>query len=416
MISVKKAQALVRKSSYPRGIEIKKAKNTLGYVLAEDVKTPIPLPLYDNAAMDGFAFRSKETAKADPAGPLFLRIKGTIKAGDARKTSVGQGETYRIMTGAPIPGGADTVLPKEEARMAKGRLVIHHPILQKHIHRRGEEIKAGDVVIKKKTVIHPAAVGLLAAVGLRQVKVFRKPRVSLISTGSELVDSGKKLSYGKIYDSNLPMLCASLAEMGINPCFVGHVSDKLSLLQAAVSRALKKSDVLVVTGGVSVGEYDFAKEVFRRLRVSEIFWKVSQKPGKPLYFGKRGKTLVFGLPGNPAAVFTSFYEYAFPALRRMMGFEEDTLPAGLAALGTRLGADRERTLFLKAKTDCRGHKTSVIPLDRQGSHMISSLCEADSFIVIPPGDRSLGKGQKVNVHYLPYFPPKDAGEKASLAR
>lgn len=402
IISFEKAQALVRKNSYPKGAEIKKAQNALGYVLARDIKASVSLPLYDNAAMDGFAFHSKDTANADSAGPLFLRIKGTIKAGDTRKTSVKQGEAWRIMTGAPIPSGVDTVLPREAAHAAKGRLVIDKPILRRHIHREGEEIKAGDVVIKEKTVVRPAVVGLLAAIGLRQVKVFKRPRVSLISTGSELVDPGKKLSFGKIYDTNLPMLCASLAEMGIKPCFVGKVPDKLFLLRKAVSRALEKSDVVVVAGGVSVGEYDFAKEAFRRLGVSEIFWNVSQKPGKPLYFGKRGKTLVFGLPGNPAAVFTSFYEYVFPALRRMMGFKKDTLSTGVAVLGTGIKADRKRTLFLKARTDCEGRKKSVIPLKYQGSHMISSLCEADSFIVIPPGDRLFKKGRKIGVHYLPY--------------
>ncbi|MBI3999236.1 MAG: molybdopterin molybdotransferase MoeA, partial [Candidatus Omnitrophica bacterium] len=304
------------------------------------------------------------------------------------------------MTGAPVPEGADTILPIETAKLQKSEMVIRKPIQSKHIHKKGEELKVGEVVLRKHTIICPATIGLLVSLGVRQINVFKKPRVSLLTTGTELASRGTRLASGKIYDSNLGMLRAALQDMGLRPVTAKSVRDDVRPLKNAVHRALERSDVLIVTGGVSVGDYDFARKVFSELEISEIFWKVSQKPGKPLYFGKSGKRLVFGLPGNPAAAYTCFYEYVFPALRWMMGHKRGELPSEEIVLGVDVKADRARTLFLKAKTKLVHRVREVFSLKHQGSHMISSLCEADSFMVVRPRQTPYRKGEIIRVDYL----------------
>ena len=242
--------------------------------------------------------------------------------------------------------------------------------------------------------------GFLASLGKSRVRVFGKPRVSLVATGSELVKPGRSLSPGKIYDSNSFMIAAALSKMAIQPALVKTVPDKPKVLRGVIVGALRRSDVLILMGGVSTGEYDYVKAILRELGVRQIFWKVSQKPGKPIFFGKKGRTLVFGLPGNPASVFTCFYEYVYPALRRMMGFVNSDLPSAMLPLQSRVKADQTKLLFLKGKVAVTKKGRRVIPLPHQGSHMLSSLCDTDSFILISPQKNVFETGERVPVHLL----------------
>jgi molybdopterin molybdotransferase len=399
MITVQKAQQLVLKNIpilKQEKIDLQKA---LGNVLAENITAALPLPLFDNSAMDGFAVWSEDVKHACLSQPVVLRVKGAIRAGDCKKYILKSGETYRIMTGSRLPECADTVLPKEQVHSVNGTLQVIKPLQKgQHIRYEGEEIRKGNIVLKKKSVIHPATLGILASLGRKTVTVYKKPTVSVLAIGSELVKPGRSLKPGQIYDSNSPMVCAALKSMGIHSVMNQSISDERSGLKAAVNEALQKSDVVLLMGGVSEGDYDFVKSTLKQIKVKTLFWKVSQKPGKPLYFGRKGKKLIFGLPGNPAAVFTCFYEYVYPALRAMSGFKSARLPRRSLLLESSVKSDPNKTLFLKAKIN---EKSRVKPLTHQASHMISSLHEANALIVVSPSGKGCQKGRKVAVDCLP---------------
>lgn len=402
MISFEQAQHLIERNIPCSRKKTVRIQNALGFVLAEDIRAPIDLPVGDNSAMDGFVLRSGETQRVQNGKPVSFRICGDIRAGDRRKIMLKRQETYRIMTGAFIPQGADAVIPKEEATVRDNCLVLNRLLPSgNHVRYKGEEVRKGSIVLRKGFLIHPATIGILAMLGIDKVKVMDKPKVSLIATGDELVKPGIPLVPGQIYDSNSWMMQAALEHMGIHSLKVSWVKDNPKSLRRAVVMALKRNDVLILMGGVSVGKYDFVKDILKEAGARTIFWKVNQKPGKPLYFGKRGETLIFGLPGNPASVFTCFYEYVFPTLRRMSGFRRPYLHREVMKIGTEIKPDRKKILFLKARTALDGKEKTVMPLERQGSHMISSLQDADCLILTPPSPGIVKKGQKVQVDLLP---------------
>jgi len=299
MISVKEAKQLITKYLPKPGTKRVPLGNSLGCVLAENVRSKVSLPSFNNSAMDGFVLRASDVKSATSSNPVKLKIRGSIKAGDFVRKPLGRGETYRIMTGAPLLKGGDTILPVEEMQLNGKSLVISSAFKRgRHVRLEGEEIKKNQLCIKKGALITPGLTGFLASCGSKTIGIYPKPKVSVIATGSELVDLDKKLLPGKIYDSNRPLLMAALEEMGITPLLSKTVRDNEQLVRTTIRNSLKKCDVMILMGGVSVGDYDFVKSTLKQLGVKEIFWKVKQKPGKPLYFGKKGKTLVFGLPGN----------------------------------------------------------------------------------------------------------------------
>jgi len=401
MILPTKALKTVMRHCGPLGDGMAAIDEALGHVLAESVRATEPSPRFDNTAMDGYAIRAADTAVASARSPARLQIVESVFAGEVARRRLSDGQACRIMTGAPIPRGADAVAAKEEVTVDGRCINLDHAVpAGQHIRRRGEEMKSGTTVLKKGVVVDPGVTGCLASLGRRRVRVYRRPRVSVIATGDETVPPGQKLAPGQIYDSNSFMLTAALKQMGITPTRVRHVGDHPTALRNAVAAALRVSDALVVTGGVSVGDRDYLREVVARERVKEIFWRVKQKPGKPLYFGARGKRVVFGLPGNPASVFTCFYVYAYPALRRMAGHGGKGLPEQSLPLANEVRSDASRWRFLKARTIV-GPSPSVMALTRQASHMISSLAEADRLIVVPPGAGRLAAGTVVSTWRLP---------------
>ena len=361
-----------------------------GFVAAEDVMAPVSLPLFRNSAMDGFALDSSQRA-------LSLKIAGDIQAGDA-PSEISPGETRRIMTGAPIPQGADAVLEKEKCVVQDGFLILKAAVPPgRNVRHPGEEIKKGDKALSKYSVINPGTIGFLSGLGLERISVFKKPRVSVIATGSELIRPGTSLKPGKIYDSNTAMLLSALQDLRIQPVLIRQVKDDPKLIRKIFSFALKDSDLVILTGGVSVGEYDPVKAVLGEAGVETLFWKVNQKPGKPIYFGKKNKTLVFGLPGNPAAVFTCFYEYIYPAIRRISGYTSPYLQEQMARLLEKVEPDPGKTLFLKGRV----RSDEVLPLKNQKSHMLSSFGQANAIVAVPVSSKTLGPGDLVPVHLLP---------------
>jgi len=403
MITHEEAQGLIKKNSpLPREEElILSAVVALGRVTAEDIRSPLALPSFDNSAMDGFALRSGDTRVATKEKLVFLQVAGTIKAGDGPRNILKNGEAYRIMTGAPIVKGADAVLPLEQAVLKKGLLAIDRAVEKgRNVRFRGEEIEKGELVLQKGSILNPGTIGFLSAMGISKIKVYKTPRVVLVATGSELVAPGRALTDGKIYDSNSPMILAALEDMRIRPVFLKRLADQPGAIRKWVDFALKESDFLILMGGVSAGDYDFVKDILNAAGVETVFWKVRQKPGRPLYFGKRKETLVFGLPGNPASVFTCFYEYVYPAIRMFMGYKNPYLRSDRMKLEESVRTDPDKLLFLKGKKNGAAH--TVAPLKRQKSHMLSSLCKADSFIVVPRSLTTLEAGEAAAVHSLPY--------------
>ena len=374
-----------------------------GRVLARSVRSPFPLPRFDNSAMDGFAVRTRDTSAASTAAPVSLEIRPTIFAGDSAG-KLGRGEACRIMTGAPVPRGADGIIPVERAAVCAGHLIVEAPVAHgRHVRRRGEEVRNGAIVARAGSLIHPGMVSTLASVGCDPVDVHAVPRVAVIATGSETVTPGSALREGEIYDSNTPMLIALVRQAGMDPVRVRRVRDHRGALRRAVASALARCDVLVTTGGVSMGERDHLRPVLDDLGVQEVFWRVRQKPGKPLYFGRRGSTLVFGLPGNPASALVCFYVYVYPALRWLAGHSHATLPEAVARVTGRPAGDEKRFQFLRGRA---GDDGSVESLSGQGSHMVTALGQCDRLIVVPPGPAP-GEGRRLNTLVLPHAMEED---------
>ena len=368
--------------------------NALGLVLAEDVRSRIALPPFDNSSMDGYAVRARDCARATVRRPVRLRIRGAIHAGDRRSRTLRAGEAIPVATGAPVPRGADGVLPMERVSVEGRELVVPTAVVRGAcVRRRGEEVRPGDRVLPGGSVVHAGAVGCLAAVGRSHVRVVRMPRVTVITTGDEVVQPGRALAHGSVYDSNFPMLGALLRQAGITPGRIRHVRDDEPALERALADALVKSDVVITVGGVSVGPRDFVRGVLARLGVREEFWLVRQQPGKPLYFGRRGRRLVFGLPGNPASAFVCFCFYVLPALRALGGHAAAAPVLEYRALSSAVVADPHRWRLLRARA-VDGSPPLIDVLPRQGSHMVTSRGYATHLVVLPPGAAG-AKGKRV---------------------
>ncbi|MDH3252370.1 MAG: molybdopterin molybdotransferase MoeA, partial [Ignavibacteria bacterium] len=293
---------------------------SLGFVLAETVRASTPLPRFDASAVDGYAVRSADLISASRDCPVALMPQGAVRAGDTGRMKLKPGHTVRILTGAVVPKGADALVMQEHVHIEQGEVMFSAPASPRdNIRFRGEEFSKGEMILEPGAIIAPPVVAMLATLGQGRVGVYCKPRVALVVTGDELRAPGSRLRRGQIYDSNTPGLVAALEAAGIEKIEKFRVGDNPKRIEQTFRRAFAQADVVISSGGVSVGSSDFVKDVLDKLKVRNIFWRVAIKPGKPLYFGRRGKTLVFGLPGNPVAVLLGFHLFIKPALLRMMG-------------------------------------------------------------------------------------------------
>jgi molybdopterin molybdotransferase len=364
-----------------------------GYTLAEDVISSDQLPRFTNSAMDGYAIRSEDTTQSTLT---VLRVKGHIYPGDSiENLSLNRGETYEITTGAPIPSGADAVIMLEDVNRHENCIEFKRKIKPgTNIRYQGEDIRKGDYAVHHGMVVTPGIVALLAALGVTTVKVYDMPNVGIITTGSELVSPDQSPQTYQIRDANLWSLCSALRSMGITPVFTYRVSDTKRAIQSILSTLPELPDFVILTGGVSVGSHDYVKEEMEMFGVKQLFWKVAQKPGKPLYVGIKGETMVFALPGNPAAVWVCFYVYISSAIRRYIGRSSYLLPSINAELDKTVNGIVSRTHFLRA--NYRDGK--VIVLDKQDSHMLTSLAIANALIVLEPRETGVyQKGESVPV-------------------
>ena len=386
MIQVEEALSIIAENSTNMPVQKIQVSKSLGYILAETVYSPIAMPPYRQSAMDGYAFIHSEKHQYD--------IVGISQAGDHSKIKLKENEAVRIFTGAHVPNNADTVIMQEHVMATeKSILITRMPEQFANVRNKGEQIGEEEVVFKANTLITPAAIGFLACLGITEVEVFKKPKVAILVTGNELVEPGQKLSKGKIYESNSVMLQAALQTIGIKKTKVYKVKDNLKATKKALKEILKKNDIVLISGGISVGDYDFVKEALLENGVQELFYKINQKPGKPMFFGSKNDTLVFALPGNPASSLTNFYIYVYPAIKNRMGFSDIHLKKMLRKLNENVTNTTGKTLFLKALYD----ETHVTVLNGQSSAMLNTFAIANSLLVVPNDVESLKKGQFVTL-------------------
>ncbi|MCM8804454.1 MAG: molybdopterin molybdotransferase MoeA [Candidatus Omnitrophica bacterium] len=393
LISFFKARKLLLNSLYTlEEIEVP-VKESLFYVLARDIHSPIDLPVFTNSAMDGYALCYKKFKKGDR-----FRVIGEIKAGDYKGIKLKEGEAFRVFTGSPLPENTTSVVMQEFVEREGDYIIVKKGLKKgENIRNKGEEVKRGKLVLKKGEVLNPNSIGFLSMLGIEKVKVIRRPKVFIVVTGSELIKPGEKLLPGKIYDSNSFSLYSSLRSLNISDIEIRYSGDNFDEIRNNFYEGFLSYDLILFSGGISVGDYDLVRELFKSEGVERVFYKVAQKPGKPLFFGKKGKSLIFGLPGNPFAVLFCFYEYIYPAVRRMSGFKDIFLPEKKLTLLKDIRKKNDRAYFLKGKI----YGDKVLPLKYQESHMLSSLAKGDCLIFAPKNKTLIKKGEKVRVHLLP---------------
>ena len=373
-----------------------------GCVLTEDVVADVALPGFDNSSQDGYAVRRDDVLGASESTPVVLPVTGDVAAGPASPLRVQPGVCVRIMTGAMMPAGADAVVPLEwtDGGISSVR-ITRVPDAGAYVRRVGEDVAAGETVLTAGTHLGAAQIGIAAAVGRARLTVRPRPRVVVVSTGSELVEAGQPLSPGRIADSNSPALTAAAIEAGAIAYRVGIVPDDPRTLASTLEDQLVRADVLVTSGGVSVGAYDVVKEVLSRLGTVQ-FDKVAMQPGMPQGFGTIGPdaTPVFGLPGNPVSALVSFEAFVRPALRKMLGATPLERPRVRAVAGTALRAPAGKAAFLRVLLEVRSGAYVVTPVSGAGSHLLAGMARANALAIVPVGVEEIAAGDPVDVLVL----------------
>ncbi len=389
MIEVEQARRLIMQQTTVLPVKEMPLQAAHRHFAAEDIMAPYDHPLFHNSAVDGYAFHSSPEIQE-------WRVIAEVAAGDMFNGILGKDECLRIFTGARLPLCADTVIMQEHVMRDGDRIRLNGdaPKRGANVRLKGEQVRAGDVILQKGDPLAPAAIGLLASVGVRKVRVHEWPYVTIVITGGEFSEEGSE--DGKIFSSNDTMLSAALAALGVEPLIL-KAPDAKEPLREALRHALSKSDLVITTGGVSVGDHDLVRPVLEEVGCKIIFHKVAQKPGKPMLFATDGDRIVLGLPGNPRAVMILFWMYVLPAVRKMMGASGPFLRSGPMALAHDVELKGERSEFRAA----RCHNGTVELLRDEGSHMLMSLMQADSLVHFSSTMRSARRGEMVEVHHLP---------------
>jgi len=387
MINSKKALNIILKNAKLLGVEMIELSSSLGRVLAKNIYSDINIPPFDRSAMDGFVVNSKDKSKT------FLIIED-IPAGTVPKKTIKPGQCSRIMTGAMLPKGADKVIQVEHTKQLTRNSITRQLAnnTKSNVSKKGEDVKKGQLILKQGTKIRPQEAAMLASVGKSKVKVYRQPRVAVISTGSELVEPTKKPKLSQIRNSNASMLLVQLSRRSIKGKYYGIAKDNFKTTQKLVKKALAQSDILLLSGGVSVGDYDFVREVLKSCGVKVHFNKVAIKPGKPTVFGTKGKKLVFGLPGNPVSVLVIFELFVVPAIDKIVRRKTNANFVKQILLKDFKRRDTKREQYFPVRLGCGAE-----PLKFHGSAHMQALTQADGIMQINRGIKSIKKGTIVNV-------------------
>jgi len=383
MISIEEAKKIIEKNMPHRQVEEVALTAAMGRVLAEDIVAPEPSPRFTNSAMDGFAARWEDIQNANEANPINLPIVGESSAGGPYIKSLQKGEAVRISTGGVVPEGADAVVPQEDTQFGKETVTILK-VSKKNQNMRftGEEFARGNIILHRGTEINSAKIGLLASSGIQSVSVFRRPLVSVIVTGSEIQPFDAPVKPWQIRDSNSIMLQSAIQEAGGEVTLKKIVRDNLKDTQTALKESLRKSDIIIFSGGVSVGPHDLVKDAAQKGGFKTLFWKVNQKPGQPLFAARKENTLLFGLPGNPVSACMCYILYIQPVIKYFQGKMEDRkLIKGKLKERVENRFSRDHLMRIKVEKQA-GDITLITPLKKQGSHMLTTLTEADGFILV----------------------------------
>jgi len=393
LINVAEAKKIILENVSSLEPVILQLQESTGLILAEDVYATMDIPPFPQSSMDGYAFSFtgwKQNKK--------LKIAGEVAAGSNETFTLAPENAVRIFTGAAVPVGADTVIMQEKTQVENGELKIEDESLKEgnSVRPKGSEVKAGTLALEKENVLSPAAIGFLAGIGITEVRVYPNPSVSIIITGNELQQPGEPLQHGQVYESNSFALKAVLKQLNIDNTQILYAPDKPEIVTDTLQKALEQSDVILLTGGISVGDYDFVLQAATQCGVEKLFHKIKQRPGKPLYFGKKENKLVFGLPGNPSSVLTCFYQYVVPALEKL-----SKRKIGLQSLQVPLAKPFQKntglTHFLKGYYDGK----TATSLDAQESYRLSSFAKANCFIQVDEEITSLSGGELVTIYLLP---------------
>lgn len=381
MISIEKAKRIIAKNLPQQEAETINLTNALGWVISEDIITPEPSPRYTNSAMDGFATQWEDVKSVTENNPVSLPIIGESGAGVPFKKKLERGQAIRISTGAMIPAGVDTVIPQEDTKFNKKTVNIFK-VSKRHqnIRFKGSEFSKGKTVLKKGTIIQSPQIGLLSALGILNISVFRRPRVAIIVTGTEIKPFSSKIQPWQIRDSNSIMLKTAVIKAGGEITLNKIVSDDLDKTRSILNEAMQKVDIIIFSGGVSVGPHDLVKAAAEESGFRTLFWKINQKPGKPLFAAKKDGNLLFGLPGNPVSAYMCYLLYVKPIINYMLGKKRDEqVIKGQLKEAIHNNINRDHLMRVKIK---KGPENLpwIIPLKKQGSHMLTSLTDADGFI------------------------------------
>jgi molybdopterin molybdotransferase len=395
MPSFQEARSIILESIAPVGTEKVMLLEAMGRVLAEEVNAVWDMPRWDNSAMDGYAVRSE-----DCIGPATLKISGYLPAGAVAGPSVASGCAIKIMTGAPLPPGADAVVPYEETTEEGDSVLIHESVKHgQHIRCKGEDISSGKSVVLPGTIIGPPEISMFASFGLAFVKVYRKPRVAILSTGDELIELGSTPEQGQIINSNALSLAAAVIELGGDPLLLGIAKDTKDSHLEKMKEGLQ-ADALITSAGVSSGDRDLVRETLAELGVRQLFWKVDIKPGRPLAFGVKEQKPVFSLPGNPVSTMVTFEQFVRPALLKMMGQKRIIKPLIQATLMEEVRKKPGRLHFLRVvltKID-QGYQASSS--GDQNTGILTSMIAANGLALLPAEKSIFAAGEQVQVHIL----------------
>lgn len=372
--------------------------DAVGRVLSQEIKAPIQLPPFDKSPLDGYAVRAQDTEKASTTKPVVLEVLEEVAAGHTAGKKVTPGTAIKVMTGTPIPKGADTVIKYEDVTRAGNACKLYSPLTAgNNIVLAGEDVKKGEIIAARGTPVSPAIVGLIAALGYAEVTVFNKVKVAVISTGDELIDPSEKLRPGKIYNSNLPSLVAACSRLGTQISALGNVPDRLGAIEDIISLGLADADIVITTGGVSVGDYDVVPDALARLGVNVIYRGVDMKPGSPVIAAEYNNKFIVSLSGNPAAALITFELIVVPLIKKKMGLTK-LLPARVGAiLADDFGKPSPQRRFLRGRLHMAEGTNFVELTGEQSNGVLKSLVNCNAYIDVPAGSGRMFAGQDVSV-------------------
>ncbi|MBU5425162.1 molybdopterin molybdotransferase MoeA [Tissierella pigra] len=403
-ISIEEANRILEEQYIETSIIEISLLESQGYVLAENIKSNINIPPFNRSPLDGYAYKSEDTLNAAKDFPTTLKVIDSIQAGYVSTKSIGNGEAIRIMTGAKIPEGANVVMKYEDTEFTdKDVKIFHHLEPESNIVKKGEDIKVGDVVLSKGVIIDSAEIGILASLGISRIKVYAKPKVAILATGDELVDIYEELKEGKIRNSNSYTIAAQAKRWGGDARILGICKDNIEEAKKILEEALKWANIVVTTGGASVGDADIIKEVFHEIGGNILFWKTQMKPGSPIVVGKHGNKFLFGLSGNPAAAFITFEQFVRPIILRLAGKEKYDLMEIDSILEDDFIKISNQDRYVRGYTYKKNGQYYTSLPNKHSSGVLSSLSGKNSLFLVKANTGPYKKGDKIKVELINYL-------------